>query len=102
MEGERSPTLEEVVGGEREVSWPEAMAICSSSGDTFEWQSGDGTDAQSKESRVVVLRGAMILGFLPLLWVVSGSWGERLLCKWQFRASMQTANLRHRINIKRY
>jgi hypothetical protein len=56
MEGERSPTLEEVVGGEREVSWPEAMAICSSSGDTFEWQSGDGTDAQSKESRVVVLR----------------------------------------------
>jgi hypothetical protein len=37
------------VGGETEVSWLEAIATGSSSGDTSNDRSEDGTDAQGKE-----------------------------------------------------
>jgi hypothetical protein len=57
MQVERSPVVEEVVGGEMEVSQPEETTTGSSSGDASSDKSGDGTDAQGEDSEAVDSRG---------------------------------------------
>jgi hypothetical protein len=53
MEGEHSPVIEWVVGGETEVSRPEETTTGSSSGDASSDKFGDGTYAPGEESKIV-------------------------------------------------